>query len=120
MKIELLCRYTDVKINKEVEEDIKTKRLIHGEDFDEEAEIEKLITTEYGAMVMDTKDVKVFNAVDKDHTCIRMYSGDIYTVMLNYDIFFDLYQSFHGMIQSLIPEEPKQEAPKKEKKKKDL
>lgn len=106
MKAELLCRFTkeiSKDLEQEIQEELATKRMLHGDDFDEEEEREKILESkdidafDYVPMVMDLKDVMFFNKVDDTHTCVRTPIGAAFTLKIDYPRFKDVYEQQLGI-----------------------
>jgi hypothetical protein len=91
-KIQLDCRYK-TKLTSEQKEDARIKRMVNGYDDDEEVEQYNYI---YGKIVFDINDVKMFNEVDEDHICIRLYDGDSVTVKIDYINFCQIFSTLTG------------------------
>lgn len=93
MKVEFQCRFKKLILSDEQKAQKEANRIIHGEDtsydnFDPEDD-----TYTYVGLVLDIKDIRVFNAVDKDHTCIRTYQLDSFIVKIPYAAFVHFYQN---------------------------
>lgn len=86
---------------KEIDESLEIRKLVEP-DFDLKAERDTIINSnikfEYGPFVLNLKDVETFNLVDNNHTCIRLYSGKIYTFKIKHELFIALYQTLTGKL----------------------
>lgn len=103
MIIEVLAKFNrdiSAKERKAIDDEVETEALINS-DYDIEKEREKLIKErnyfDYGPLVCNLKDVSFFNHVDKNHTCIRFYTREAFTIKMPYIKFKVLYQSTLGV-----------------------
>jgi hypothetical protein len=93
MKVEFQCRFKKLVLSEEKKAELEAQRIINGEesipdtfDLDDEAYT-------YVGLVLDLKDIRAFNAVDKYHTCIRTYQLDSFIIKVPYGAFVDFYQN---------------------------
>lgn len=105
MIIELLCRYRkdpDDEMHEYIEDELKTLSIVKGDSFDHEKEYNKLTKQnklyDYGPFLLNLKDVKFVNQVDKNHTLIRFNSGDMFVFKIQYEQFKLIYQSLTSYI----------------------
>lgn len=109
MIIKLLCRYSKTPNREEDEElnnELNIQALIQGENFDKDKERDKILkgrgnkapVYDYGPFIFDLKDVKQFNYVDRNHTCIRFYEGDTYTFKIQPQQFESIYSTVTGNV----------------------
>jgi hypothetical protein len=89
-KFEATCRYRR-KLSDEEKAELETKRIISGED-----EVEEPKVYIYGKLTFDLNDVKAFNDVDEDHTCLRTYQGEDVMIKMNYNKFKQVYMLLTG------------------------
>lgn len=84
----------------EMEDDLRIQSLTNP-DFDKEKEFNKLLDRdnklfEYQPIMIDLKDVSSANAVDGQHTHIVLYSGNRYTIKINFDKYITIYGELTG------------------------
>lgn len=104
MFIKLLGRFSKenaIADSIEIEEELKTQQLIRGDNFDIELERMKMSSKkklyEYVPVVFDIKDTMLYNAVDRNHTNVKLYTGISYTFSISFDSFISLHQDALGI-----------------------
>lgn len=96
MKIEFQARWANLKQPKPIDQQEKElQMLIHGHDISED-EIELEIEYHYTPMFLDTDDIKSGNEFDAEHTVLRTYDNDVYTVKTNYEHIKQIYMHITG------------------------
>jgi hypothetical protein len=94
-KVEIVARFkkskTPSELNEEREQE-KLDKLIYGDDYVSPTSKDPKHLYEYERISIDVEDIRVINPVDKNHTCLRTYSGDIWTIRADYDDFKEFYQ----------------------------
>lgn len=103
MIIKLLGRFTKDStdhIASEIEQELDTQELIQGDAFNRAQERQRLIQRykayDYVPIVFNLKDVALYNAVDAQHTSIKLYYNLSYTFRITLDQFTAVYQTFLG------------------------
>lgn len=106
MMIEVLVRWPDLEFKEDPE--ARLKQIIDGE------EPKVSLTYNYSPMVFSVKDLRAFNKVNPEHTAIRFYNGDVYTIKVPYDDFKEIYVdttgnsiSYYQAIDDETPPTPK-------------
>lgn len=106
MNIELLCKFIkdpSTESLEAIEQELQVQALIKGDDFDIEAEREKLLLNdsgnfEYAPMVIGLDGVASFNMVDEEHVCVRFHDTTKYNFKITYQQFKAVYQTVTGLI----------------------
>lgn len=101
MKIQVQARWIDNSPKSEDKEELKLKRLIEGDDDDQEEDLNYV----YHPLVLDTKDIKSFNELDERHSTIRMYGGDMFTILVSFEGFKEVLMSLTQENINIIIEE---------------
>src|SRR5690349_15711409 len=98
MKKEFLTRWSKFTNPNEgiSKEEKQLKRLLDGEDEDQGVMFMPQIEYEYTKMFLDLEDIKAVNEYDKEHSVIRTFSGDVYTVKGSYRVVKYMYEFFTG------------------------
>lgn len=92
MIIEITARFKKSKTEVEIEEEketIKVNKLIYGDDYSVPPSKEKY---DYELTSIDIKDIRIFNPVDEEHTCIRTFFGDTWVCKAPYEKFKAFYE----------------------------
>lgn len=105
MIVKFLCRFAkddNTAELKELEKELDVEAIINP-DFDKNKERELRMRKsknafDYGPMTLNLRDVATSNIVDKDHTCLRMYNGQIFVIKLSYEKFEHIYQTLTGFV----------------------
>mgnify|MGYP001607642878 CR=1 FL=1 len=112
MMIEVLVRWPDLEVRNDAES--KLDQIINGE------EPKVSLTYTYSPMVFSIKDLRAFNKVNLEHTAIRFYNGDVYTIKVPYPDFKEIYVDATGnSISYYQPISDGEPTPKRRKKKDD-
>lgn len=108
MNVDFLCRFLKPmkkEVLDEIEQYLKSQKIIYGDDFDISSEREKLMLNrssnekyEYSALSFDLKDVKIFNAADDKHVSVRFYGGESFVIKCDYETFRGIFQFCTGRI----------------------
>lgn len=106
--VEVLVRWTEVKVKKTDDNDEYVKRLIKGESDEEQNPYKNLVAYyDYSPMVIDLYDIARFNrSNDPNFTTLRMKDEEGYVIRYPYVEFCELYsQALGRQIFSLVPED---------------
>lgn len=95
MMIEVPVRWLEVVTDPDTLEEIKTRRIIYGDD--EESSAAQNVRFTYDYMTLDLGDIKLFHRYDDAHFILKTYDGDSYCVHLPYEGFKDMYQDMLGI-----------------------
>ena len=97
-KIEVQCRYKKL-LGQGSQEDkayLESLRIVQNKDSIDDVEVDDEERFEYGPMVLDTNDIRAFNMVDRNHTCLRVYEGDAFVIKIPYPVFIELYEELES------------------------
>lgn len=93
MKVEFQCRFKKLVLSDEQKAEKEAQRIINGDDYSYDTfDLDDEAYT-YVGLVLDLKDIRGFNAVDKYHTCVRTYQLDSFIIKVPYGAFVDFYQN---------------------------
>ena len=105
MYVKLLGRFSkdeDSTANSEIEDELRIQQLLHGDSFDTNRERQKLISKlkayDYVPIVLNLKDIMLYNMVDDKHTSVKLYGGISFTFLITMDQFMGLHQDFLGIM----------------------
>jgi cell division septal protein FtsQ len=94
MMIELMVRWTEMRIKPNDDNDAKLKKLLDGES---QPAFTPDFYTQIAPMVFEMNDVARYNkSQDKKSTTVRMKDGDIFIVEVGFDDFKNLYTECTG------------------------
>jgi hypothetical protein len=101
MKIEVLVRWTELKMKSQNDDESYVKRLVDGNSSTNEVEA----YYDYSPMVMDINDIARFNrSNDVNFTTLRMTDGEGYVIKFPYKEFIELYVESTGKtVMSCLP-----------------
>lgn len=102
MRIMLLCRFqksNNDPIFQEIEDALDLQELTEN-NFNREKERDRLLQDkdiyDYAPLMFEVKDVCTANYVDPQHTSLRMYNNNNFTVKLGFIDFIQVYEQLSG------------------------
>lgn len=103
MKIEIPIRWAETVKDPDALEEIKTRRIITGDD---ELSMPENTKYTYDLLVCDVADIYIFHRYDEGHTILRMTNDEIFCAGIPYQSFKQLYIEMSGqMITEIKPME---------------
>ena len=103
MYIKLLGRFSkdNDDANTEIEDELKMQQLIQGDSYNVDRERQKLISKlkayDYVPIILNLKDVMLYNTVDDKHISVKLYGGISFTFLIRIEEFIALHQELLGI-----------------------